>query len=270
MAPVGSEQEPALYLQGVSKSFGGIEAVAGVDLEIAPGESRALIGPNGAGKSTLFNLITGEIPRDEGEIRLFGRDLSRAPVQERIRLGLGRTYQTSNLFMELTVQENLFLAAWKGGEEKVGRLAALFRSWWRFENQRAGIREVAGQVGLEDRLEVKAGDLSHGEHRQLELGLTLAHRPRILLLDEPMAGLSAKERTFMTDLIKGLRSRITVLIIEHDIDVAFGIAHQVSVLHQGRIIASGTPDQVRASSQVREIYTLSRESVQESGGGGHG
>ena len=250
----------ALVLKNVSKSFGGIVAVSKVDLTVTMGESRALIGPNGAGKSTLFNLVTGEIPLDEGRILLFGKDLTREPVQKRIASHLGRTYQISNLFSQLTVQENLFLASWQTRSRKASLAATLFRSWRKFENQRRYVAEIAHRVGLEDKLDTTVDELSHGEHRQLELGLTLAHEPRILLLDEPMAGLSAAERGFMTKLIMSLKSEITVVIIEHDIHVAFSIADQVSVLHHGAIIAEGSPKQIENNREVQQIYTLSRHS----------
>jgi branched-chain amino acid transport system ATP-binding protein len=250
----------ALVLKNVSKSFGGIVAVDKVDLTVMMGESRALIGPNGAGKSTLFNLVTGEIALDEGRILLFGKDLTREPVQKRIASHLGRTYQISNLFSQLTVQENLFLASWQTRTRKASLISTLFRSWRKFENQRRHVAEIAQRVGLEDKLDITVDELSHGEHRQLELGLTLAHEPRILLLDEPMAGLSAAERGFMTKLIMSLKSEITVVIIEHDIHVAFSIADQVSVLHHGAIIAEGSPKQIENNREVQQIYTLSRHS----------
>ena len=248
----------ALVLKNVSKSFGGIVAVDKVDLTVVVGESRALIGPNGAGKSTLFNLITGEITLDEGRILLFGKDLTHEPVQKRIVSQLGRTYQISNLFAQLTVQENLFLASWPAWKKKVSFVATLFRSWRKFENQRRYIVKIAHKVGLEDKLDTRIDELSHGQHRQLELGITLAHQPRVLLLDEPMAGLSAAERGFMTQLIMSLKSEITVVIIEHDISVAFSIADQVSVLHHGAIIAEGSPEQIANNPEVQQIYTLSR------------
>lgn len=250
----------ALVLQDVSKSFGGIEAVSGVNLTVAEGESRALIGPNGAGKSTLFNLVTGEILLDRGRLLVFGRDLTREPVQKRIASRLGRTYQISNLFSQLTVEENLFLASWttRGGKSSV--LSTLFRPWRKLDGQRRHVSTVAERVGLERKLDVPVEELSHGEHRQLELGVTLAHEPRLLLLDEPMAGLSAGERGFMTELMMSLKPEITVVIIEHDIEVAFTIADRVSVLHRGAIIAEGSPDEIRANEKVQEIYTLSRQS----------
>ncbi len=248
----------ALALKNVSKSFGGIDAIKDVDLTVMVGESRALIGPNGAGKTTLFNLVTGEIPLDQGRILLFGQDLTREPVQKRIASQLGRTYQVSNLFTQLSVQENLFLASWQTRRRKASFIATLFRSWYKFENQRRFIARIAQRVGLEDKLEIAVEELSHGEHRQLELGITLAHAPKILLLDEPMAGLSVAERGFMTELILSLKPEITVVIIEHDIDVAFSIADQVSVLHHGAIIAEGTPKQIENNKEVQHIYTLSR------------
>lgn len=260
MAAIGPNKMHALVLKNVSKSFGGIDAVKDVDLAINVGENRALIGPNGAGKTTLYNLITGEIRLDRGEILLFDNNLTHGPVRKRIQLGMGRTYQISNLFQELTVQENLFLAAWKRGKISSSMLATLFRPWRRFDDHCSHALKIARQVGLEDKFNVPVADLSHGEHRRLELGITLAHDPKILLLDEPMAGLSASERSSMTELIMGLRPEITVVIIEHDIDVAFSIADRVSVLHQGSIIAEGSPEGIRANSQVQEIYTLTRNS----------
>ena len=257
---MGFDRMHALVLKNVSKSFGGIDAVIKVDLSVTEGESRALIGPNGAGKTTLFNLVTGEIPLDEGRILLFGKDLTHQPVQKRIASQLGRTYQVSNLFSQLTVQENLFLASWQTRRRKASLAATLFRSWYKFENQRRHLAKIAHRVGLEDRLDITVDELSHGEHRQLELGITLAHEPRILLLDEPMAGLSVAERGFMTELIMSLKPEITVVIIEHDIDVAFNIADQVTVLHHGAIIAEGSPEQIENNREVQQIYTLSRQS----------
>jgi branched-chain amino acid transport system ATP-binding protein len=264
MTPIGSDQKMTLNLTGVSKSFGGIDAVVDVNMPVAVGECRALIGPNGAGKSTLFSLITGETPIDEGKIIFFDKDLTSEPVQQRIKLGMGRTYQSSNLFMELSVRENLFLSVWKRNKAPVGLLSMLFKPWHKFTEQCEQLEESAREAGLIDKLDTKVMDMSHGEHRQLELAMTLAHQPRALLLDEPMAGLSASERIFMTDLIMGLRSRITILIIEHDIDIAFSLADKVSVLHQGRIIADGTPDEIKTNQQVQNIYTLSKENNRHS------
>ena len=249
----------ALVLNNVSKSFGGIDAVNSVDLTVEMGESRALIGPNGAGKTTLFNLITGEIVLDRGSIVLFGKDMTDEAVQKRIASQLGRTYQVSNLFSQLTVEENLFLASWQTRRKKPSMMATLFRSWHKFENQRRHVAKIAKRVRLADNLNTAVNELSHGENRQLELGVTLAHEPRLLLLDEPMAGLSKAERGFMTKLIMSLKPDITVIIIEHDIDVAFSIADKVSVLDHGAIVAEGTPEEIENNDKVQEIYTLSRD-----------
>ncbi len=259
MAPSGSDQQLALNLKEVSKSFGGIEAVADVNLQITFGESRALIGPNGAGKSTLFSLITGETPLDNGRIMFSGEDLSTKPVQRRIKLGMGRTYQSSNLFQELSVRENLFLSVWRRAETQRKFFSTLFKPWHKYIEQNEQLEEAARTVGLLEKLDTKVVDMSHGEHRQLELAMTLAHNPNTLLLDEPMAGLSITERKVMKDLIMSIRSQLTILLIEHDIDIAFELADKVSVLHQGRIIAEGTPDQIRSNRQVQDIYTLSKD-----------
>jgi branched-chain amino acid transport system ATP-binding protein len=255
---IGFDRMHALLLDNVSKSFGGIKAVSKVNLTVTVGQSRALIGPNGAGKSTLFNLVTGEIPLDRGRIVLFGEDLTREPVQKRIASQLGRTYQVSNLFSQLTVRENLFLSSWRTRRKKTSWIATLFRSWQKFVDQREHVAEIAQRVRLDGKLDVPVNELSHGEHRQLELGITLAHEPKILLLDEPMAGLSVTERKFMSELIMSLKSEITVFIIEHDIDVAFSIADQVTVLDHGAIVAEGTPEEIEGNPEVQQIYTLSR------------
>lgn len=260
MVPIGSDQRLALSLTEVSKSFGGIDAVVNVDMRVAVGESRALIGPNGAGKTTLFGLITGETVLDKGQIVIFDQNLTREPVQRRIEKGVGRTYQSSNLFMDMSVRENLFLSVWKRRKVDGGLLSTLFKPWHKYAEQGEQLEQAAYQVGLIEELDKKVKDMSHGEHRQLELAMTLAHQPQVLLLDEPMAGLSANERIFMTDLIMDLRSSITIVTIEHDIDIAFSLADKVSVMHQGRVIAEGTPDEVRVNQQVQEIYTLSQKS----------
>lgn len=257
--PLVQSNMHALSLQNVSKSFGGVDAVSKVNLHIKVGESRALLGPNGAGKTTLFNLATGEVRVDRGRVFVFDQDMTHQPVQKRIASQMGRTYQISNLFSRLTVEENLFLASWKTRGKKTSWVATLFRSWHGFRNQRRHVADIAARVGLGERLDIPVAELSHGEQRQLELGITLAHEPRLLLLDEPMAGLSAAERGFMTELIMSLKPLITIVIIEHDINVAFSIADQVSVLHQGSIIAEGTPEEIGTNEKVQEVYTLSRK-----------
>lgn len=253
---ITSDHPAVISIDGVSRSFGGIRAAKDVTLSVHPFETRVIIGPNGAGKSTLFNLITGEIPVDSGSVTLFGVDVTNAPVQSRIGLGLGRTYQTSNLFMDMTVRENLFLAAWKGPGERNSWLGTLFRSWRDFSAQTEIVERVSNQVGITAKLDSRCRDLSHGEHRQIELGITLAHQPKLLLLDEPLAGLSVTEREKMKALIESVKSTMTMIIIEHDIDTAFALADTVTVMDRGTVVALGTPAEIRKNQTVQEIYTV--------------
>lgn len=252
-----SRQPASLSLDGVSRSFGGVLAARDVSISVEQLETRVIIGPNGAGKSTVFNLITGELRADSGVISLFGENITHAPVQRRIELGMGRTYQTSKLFMHMTVRENLFIAAWKGPSEHGSTWSTLFRPWRSFPEQEKQIDAIATQVGVMNILDSTCEDLSHGEHRQIELGITLAHHPKILLLDEPLAGLSATERENMKSLIEGLKSEMTMVIIEHDIDTAFALADTVTVMDRGVVVALGTPEEIRHNQHVQDIYTLS-------------
>jgi branched-chain amino acid transport system ATP-binding protein len=230
--------------------FGGLRAVDDVALAVRPGERRALIGPNGAGKTTLFNLIAGALPVTLGRIELFGRDVTRLPPHRRAALGLMRTFQISNLFPTLTVRENCLLAVQALSPVKL----AMHRPLSRYGGLHARADETLEAVGLTDRGAVTVRNLSHGEQRQLEIGLALAGRPRVLLLDEPTAGLSPAESAAMARLLGRLDPAITVLIIEHDMDIALEVARQVTVLHYGRVIADGTREVVRADPTVREIY----------------
>jgi branched-chain amino acid transport system ATP-binding protein len=234
----------------VSKAFGGLRAVDGVELAVRPGERRALIGPNGAGKTTLFNLISGALPVTLGRIELFGRDVTRMPPHRRAALGLTRTFQISNLFSTLSVRENCLLAVQALSPVKL----AMYRPLTGYRALHARVDEVLDAVGLLDRAGATVRNLSHGEQRQLEIGLALAGRPRVLLLDEPTAGLSPAESGSMARMLARLDPAITVLIIEHDMDIALEIARHVTVLHYGRVIADGTRDAVRADPTVREIY----------------
>ena len=222
----------------------------GVELAVRPGERRALIGPNGAGKTTLFNLIAGALPVTLGRIELFGRDVTRMPSYRRAGLGLTRTFQISNLFPTLTVRENCLLAAQALSPVKL----AMHRPLSGYRELHAHADETLAAVGLADRAGTAVRNLSHGEQRQLEIGLALAGRPRLLLLDEPTAGLSPAESASMARLLGRLDPAITVLIIEHDMDIALEVAHHVTVLHYGRVIADGTREAVRADPMVREIY----------------
>lgn len=237
-----------LAVEGLTKTFGGVVALDGVSLSVGPGERRALIGPNGAGKTTLFNLITGEMRPDGGEITLFGRPATWISVQERTRLGLGRTYQVTNLFLDLTVEENLFLAA--AGSPR----PSVLRPWRADGRSLARAQEVAGQIGLVDRLQARVDTLGHGEQRQLEIGMALALAPRLLMLDEPVAGLAPTERTRMMRFLEGLERSVTILLVEHDMDVVLGLADRITVLHHGRVIADGDPGAIRADHKVQEVY----------------
>jgi branched-chain amino acid transport system ATP-binding protein len=240
----------ALRLQAVSKSFGGLRAVDGVELAVRPGERRALIGPNGAGKTTLFNLIAGALPVSAGRITLFGDDVTGMAQHRRAARGLARTFQITNLFPTLTVLDNARLAA----QARTPARFAMLRPVRRFPDLEARAREALAAVGLAGRADTRVRHLSHGEQRQLEIAMALAGRPRLLLLDEPAAGLSQAEAQLMTALLHRLDPAITLLIIEHDMDIALQVAGHVTVLHYGRVIADGTREAVKADPTVREIY----------------
>jgi branched-chain amino acid transport system ATP-binding protein len=240
---------PALSLQGVGRRFGGVEAVRDVTLDIAYGERRVILGPNGAGKSTLFNLIAGEFRPTSGKINLFGMDATHHSAQYRARHGLTRTYQTAHLFNGLSTLDNLFLAV-RGVAP--GRMS--MRRPGRDDRYLIQAKQLAAQVRLETVLDRKVGTLSHGVKRQLELGMALAGKPRMIMLDEPAAGLSQGERVRLTELLQALDPAITVLLIEHDMDIALQVAQLVTVMHNGRVIANGTPDEIRTSHLVHELY----------------
>jgi len=246
---------PALMVKSVSKSFGGVKAINNVSLTVDTGRSRVIIGPNGAGKTTLFNLITGEIPLDGGELYIFGENVTKAPIQRRSELGLARTYQISNLFNELTVEENLYLAL-RGTEWKTNHLFPFFIPWFKNKAKLKKAREIADSVALDNRLNTLVSNLSHGEQRQLELGIAIAPDPKIILFDEPMAGLSPSERGFMRKLISRLASEKIILAIEHDMDFALSLTNDVTVMDQGSVLAEGTPDEIKQNENVRTIYKL--------------
>jgi len=242
--------EFALRLDGVVKAFGGLRAVDGVSLVVRPGERRALIGPNGAGKTTLFNLISGSLPVTAGTITLFGRDVTDTPTHLRAAQGLARTFQITNLFPDLTVLENCLLAV----QALTPTRFAMLRPVGAYTGLHARARATLESVGLEGVGDALVKNLSHGEQRQLEIALALAGRPRVLLLDEPTAGLSPAESRLMAGLLARLDSAITVLMIEHDMDIALELSPHVTVLHYGRVIADGPRAEVRRDPQVREIY----------------
>ena len=239
-----------LSCEGLSKSFGALAAVRDITLEIPLGERHAVIGPNGAGKTTLFNLICGVIRADIGDIRLDGKDLSHLPPERRTRLGLSRSFQRNSCFPDMTVAENL-MAAVVLAERLEWRF---FPSVMHFPATREQVETIAAAVGISEWLEVPARQLSYGTQRQLEVGLSLASAPRVLLLDEPTAGMSPEETKRIQALIAGLPRTLTMIIIEHDMDVVFGLADRVTVLDAGSILMQGTPQEVRASAAVRARY----------------
>ena len=233
--------------RGLSRAFGGVVALDGVSLKLAEGERRAVIGPNGAGKTTLINILAGEIAPTGGTVRLAGRDITRLRPWQRARLGLAHVYQRTELFAPLSARENVALAvaAHRGPYR-------LFRAPPRSEYTDSDA--FLERVGLSGRQEVTVGALSHGERRQLELAVALAQRPRVLLLDEPTAGMSPAETARIAELIGGLDRTLTILIVEHDMDVVFRLADRVTVLHEGRVIADGTAADVRGDVRVHDVY----------------
>lgn len=252
-APPDEGARPALHLDAVTMRFGGIVAVDGVTMHVARGQRWAVIGPNGAGKTTLFKTVSGEVMPSEGSIELFGEDVTRVRADRRAHRGLGRTFQVTELFKGLTVEENVVLAA-------QGLSRSRFRSWWPVRLR----GEVAERVdrALEQLLLTKVRDrrvdeLSHGEQRQLELAVALAGRPRVLLLDEPAAGLSASERQLMRTLINDLPEELTILLIEHDMSLALELVERVLALDNGTPIAEGTPEEIRDDEQVQMVYLRS-------------
>jgi len=240
-----------LECKGVTKQFGGLEAVKQVNLRVNKGERRAIIGPNGAGKTTLFRLIDGELSLTSGRIRLFGRDITRMPSHRRVQFGLGRTFQIVNLFPTLTVMENLILATMGLKKTKFSMLKPLSA----YRELYIKGREILEKVGISPEKENKVVKyLSYGEQRQIEVALALISNPKILLLDEPTAGLSQAERSLVIEVIQGFDRSITVLIVEHDMDVVFEIADRITVLHKGKVFAEGSPMEIRNSTEVRQIY----------------
>jgi branched-chain amino acid transport system ATP-binding protein len=239
----------ALRVLDVSKSFGGVQAIRNVSLEIAAGERISVIGTNGAGKSTLFNAVAGVFAVTSGTIELFGETVTKLSTATRAKRGLARTFQTSRLFEQLTAADNVFIAL--GGNEYTGGLLRLAR---RNPQRWASVERLLDRVGLEGRGGQQVADLSHGEQRQLELAMALALQPKLLMLDEPAAGFSPAERGKLITLLRELPQEITLLLIEHDMDIALAVASRVIVMHDGEKILEGTPDQIRNSERVREIY----------------
>jgi len=239
-----------LELRSLSKHFGGVVATDDVTLDVKPGEVHALIGPNGAGKTTLIAQVAGDLGSDRGEILFEGADITRAPQHERVRAGIARSYQITSIFRRLSVLDNLALAV-------QARSGSSFSFWRPVTGETAlaeEARAIAAEIGLSGREGVVAATLAHGEQRALEVGLALATRPKLVLLDEPMAGMGQEESQRMVELVERIRARVAVLLVEHDMDAVFRLADRISVLVSGRVIASGAPEAIRAHPEVRKAY----------------
>jgi len=242
--------QPILELKGLSKSFGGLRAVRGVDLAVMPGDRKAVIGPNGAGKTTLFNLVTGILPATSGAVMLFGRDVTRWPSHRRTALGMARTFQVTSLFPRLTVVDNVLLAI-----EGLRRTKfVMWRPLASYRDVQKKAHRLLADAGFLDRRDVEVRYLSHGEQRQLEIVVGLAGDPKILLLDEPAAGLSSGESAEMAKFLGRLDRSLAILLIEHDMDVVFDVADHISVLHFGEVVETGAAERIRGSAKVQEIY----------------
>lgn len=238
-----------LSLKGLSKRFGGVVAVDRVTLEVRAGEVHGLIGPNGAGKTTLIHQVSGSLPADTGEILFEDRDITRLAAHQRVRGGLARSYQVTSLFRRFSVLDNLALAV-------QARSGSSFSFWRPVAAERAlfdEARDIAARINL-TRVDLPAASLSHGEQRALEVGLALATRPKLLLLDEPMAGLGLEESKRMIDLVRRVRETVTLLLVEHDMDAVFRLADRISVMVNGRLIATGAPEAIRRNDEVRKAY----------------
>jgi branched-chain amino acid transport system ATP-binding protein len=250
-------REPVLAVEGLQKHFGGLAAVAGVTLDVRMGEIHAVIGPNGAGKTTLINLLSGDLAPSAGRILLEGHDVAGESADRIARRGVGRSYQKTNIFGGFTAFENCRLAA-------QSRLPSSMR-FFRPAHTRGAIGEAAraalAAAGLEGRADTPAAALSHGEQRQLEIAMTLATRPRLLLLDEPLAGMGPEESARMVELLAGLRQGHAILLVEHDMDAVFSLADRLTVMVNGRVLESGAPERIRASLAVQDAYLGSEEAA---------
>jgi branched-chain amino acid transport system ATP-binding protein len=242
--------QAVLELNALSKAFGGLAAVREVTLKVSAGERKAIIGPNGAGKTTLFNLITGVFPCSSGNIFLFGKDVTRWPAHRRTALGMARTFQITSLFPKLTVLDNVMLALAGVGWTKL----VMWKPLASYPKHREKARQLLETAGYWERRHVEVRNLSHGEQRQIEVVLGLASDPKLLLLDEPAAGLSSGESREMTGFLKRLDPSLAILLIEHDMDVVFDVVADISVLHFGAVVETGPCDRIKSSERVQQIY----------------
>ena len=241
---------PCLVLEELTKEFGGLIAVDHLNLEIEAGERHGIIGPNGAGKTTLFNLICGELSPSDGAVTFFGQDVTRMRTHKRIALGISRTFQINSLFPKLTVRQNLLLAA--QGLERTKFV--MYRPISSYSYLHDKTENILHEFGLWDQREVLVENLSYGDQRQIEICLALIENPKLLLLDEPTAGLSRAESKTFTNSLKKLNSEMTILLIEHDMDVAFELVEKITVLQMGALVASGPTEDIKANQKVQEIY----------------
>ena len=251
-----------LRIDGLNKRFGGVVATDNVTLDIPAGELHAVIGPNGAGKTTLVSQLAGELAPDAGRIFFDGTDVTTLPVWRRSLLGLARSFQITSLFPDFTVLDNIALAA----QAHAGHSFHFWKDARREPELRRAAREALDRVGMLDRAGAPVLHLSHGEHRQIELAMALVTKPRLLLLDEPMAGLGPTESVRMLALLRELKRQYTIVLIEHDMEVVFALADRISVLVYGRVIATGAPEAIRADAQVRQAYLGEHEAIGRSHG----
>ena len=240
----------AIRVEGLSKSFGGVVAMNDVSFQVDVGGRLVIIGPNGAGKSTLFNLLNGQLRPDGGKVFLFGQDVTHLPLHKRAHLGLARSFQLTSLFPELSVMENMMLALHGLRKSRLNP----FRRTLSYGNLLDRAEELLSLFDLRSRREDQVGMISYGEQRKLEIALCLASNPRLLLLDEPSAGLTSGERLGVMEMIRNLPPDIAVIIVDHDMDLVFGLANRIIVLHYGQIIAEGTPEEIQAHPRVKEVY----------------
>jgi len=256
---VSTEGSPVnlLEVRGLMKRFGGLTATDGVDLDVRAGEVHAVIGPNGAGKTTFVNLVAGELRPDAGDIRFDGRDVTAEPVYRRALSGLGRSYQITSVFPEFTALVNVMLAV----QGHSGHSFRFFRPLAQESALVEPAQRALAEVGLADKANTPVASLAHGERRQLEVAMTLATQPKLLLLDEPMAGMSLAESARMVELIDSMKRRYAILLVEHDMDAVFRLADRISVLVYGRVIACGEPESIRNNAEVRSAYLGDQELV---------
>ena len=250
MTPPADAPASVLAVEGLSKRYGALRVTQDVTFAVEPGELHAIIGPNGAGKTTLIGQLSGTTRPDAGRIRLEGRDVTHAPTPQRVRMGLARCFQITSVLPRFTALQNVALAVQR-------RAGSSFRFWGdagRDPTLTGPARECLARFGLAERAEVEAGLLSHGEKRQLELAIALATEPKLLLLDEPLAGTSHEEGRRVVEVLRGLKGRVAMLLVEHDMDAVFALADRVSVLVQGAVVATGTPAGIRADAAVRAAY----------------